>query len=156
MALPATVKMFAAIAKQFDADHRNCEKTWAEPIPTGQPEKTEHENAMWWAANGEHGTSSKTMFRYLSGNGGAMIPRGRYERDDHPYDPSDFRRCHLLLEAVPQWRAKLHHMKAVSTVWARLVDNWGKLTEMLKEQMITNRPNGMYELMQSLIYGKPI
>jgi hypothetical protein len=136
----------------FAKVHKDCKKTWVEPvnIPNG---KTEFENANWWLNNGEQGTSSKTMFEYLNDNFHFHI-----QHKSHPYDPDDFRRCYLLLKAVPQFIPKLGRMKSVSTAWSNLVDNWDKLTEMLEEQMMyiekgdrKKASNGMYEFMQTLI-----
>jgi hypothetical protein len=41
-------------------------------------------------------------------------------------------------------------LKPASKTWENLVENWDKLTEMLKEQMQTKKPNGMYEFMKQL------
>ena len=141
---PMPIQLASDFFKSFDKLHRNCQKTWQEPVnePNG---KTETENANWWAVHGEHGVSSKTMFRYLCDN--VIVP---LQYESHPHDPDDFRRCYLLLKAVPQFRSKLGRMKNVSPTWSRLVDNWDKLTEMLEEQMQTKKPNGMYEFMQKL------
>lgn len=148
MNYPQPVSMASALMKQFDKDHANCEKTWVEPAADING-KTEHENANWWLINGEQGTSSKTMFKYL---GNTDITKG-YEC--HPYDPDDFKRCYKLLQAVPQWKSELHKMKSVSTAWSNLVDNWDKLTEMYeqneKEEWKNYKKIGMYEFMQTLI-----
>ncbi|RIV20373.1 hypothetical protein DYU11_20190 [Fibrisoma montanum] len=146
MPLPMPVTLASDFMKSFAKLHRSCKKTWTEPVNATPSERTEKQNAMWWLANGERGVSSETIFKYLSDD--VSIERSRWE--SHPLDPSDFRRCHLLLEAVPQFRAKLDRMRAVSPVWARLVDHWGKLTDMLLEQMVTRKDNGMYDFMKSL------
>jgi hypothetical protein len=46
----------------------------------------------------------------------------------HPHDPSDFGRCHRLLEHVPEWRTRLPEMAACSAYWAALVDRWDEIT----------------------------
>ena len=72
-----------------------------------------------------------------------------------PYDPDDFSRCYKLLEAVPEWKSKLHKLKPLSNQWRKLVDNWDKLTEMYelntKENWKNSKKIGMYEFMQTLI-----
>jgi len=68
----------------------------------------------------------------------------------HPHDPSDFYRCHKLLELIPEWREELPKMREVSPAWAALVDNWDMLTDMLKEQ-IAGKKNDMYEKMQAIL-----
>lgn len=145
MNLPQPLSMVTAMTKQFTSDHKNCPKTWTEPSPqpkTG-PEGIPY-NVQWWIRNGEHGTSSKTMMKYMYGydmTGG---------RESHPLDPDDFYRCHRLIQAVPQLKNYLHRMNPVSPVWENLVANWDKLTELLEEQIRTKKANGMYELMKSL------
>ncbi len=108
--------------------------------------------ANWWAENGEHGISSKTMFNHL-----AKKIQVRGLKNDYqfpPSDPSDFSRCHKLLQAVPQWKERLNELKTISPVWEKLVDNWGKLTEMYeqneKEGWKNYKKIGMYEFMKSL------
>jgi len=144
MSLPQPVTMAAAIMKQFAKDHMNCVKTW-EPLVVDMS-LSERNRAIWWISkmNGEHGVSSEVMWRIFF-HGTARIG------DDsiHPSDPDDFRRCHLLLEAVPEWRDRMDLLKPLSPVWARLVENWDKLTEMLKEQM-AGKKNDMYKFMKEL------
>lgn len=142
--LPQPVDMMSAMLKQFAKTHKNCAKTWIEPVAETEG-KTEKENADWWAKHGEQGISSKTMFKYLDGRD---LLTGR---ECTPSDPDDFRRCYLLLKAVPQWKAKLHLLKPLSPAWSNLVDNWDKLTEMLEDLMVKKKDNGMYDFMQTLL-----
>ena len=141
----------------FEKGHINCEKVWKQPeadLTQSVPQR-----AVWWAVYGEHGTSSNTIWNVLSQDklGGVkfdyeylkrvMIPPSAY---DHPYDPSDFKRCYMLLKAIPEWRLELDKMKAISPVWSKLVDNWDKLTEMLEQMMKDDQDVGMYKFMQEL------
>lgn len=143
MNLPQPISMAAAMMKQFDKDHKSCAKTWVEPVP--EPDgKTEEENALWWIQNGEHGMSSKTIFNLL----GAL--RISNESMCAPADPDDFRRCYLLIKAVPQFKPKLHLLKSLGEPWPAIVDNWDKLSAMLEEQMQTGKNNGMYDFMKSI------
>lgn len=151
MTLPQPVTMAAVLMKQFAKDHENCSPSWTEPV-NEVAEKTEVENANWWAVNGEHGMSSECMFNQLSK--GIQVRRMPSAYSTSPSDPDDFSRCYKLLQAVPQWKAKLHEMKSVSEVWSKLVDNWDKLTEMYEENVKTDwkqyKRIGMYEFMKSL------
>lgn len=150
ISLPQPVDMVTAIIKQFSKSHNDCVKTWIEPVANpnlGLDLISAKENANWWLMNGEHGISSKTIFKYLYGYDGGEI---KIQFEDTPCDPDDFRRCYLLLKAVPQWKMKLHLMKPVSPTWSKLVDNWDKLTVMLEEQMQTKKANGMYEFMKTI------
>ena len=146
MPVPIAVTMVLAIVKAFEKDHISCKKTWVEPVNEHPEEKTEDSNAMWWILNGEHGSSSKTIFNTLCWTD--LKIENKYIT--HPHDPDDFRRCYLLLKAVPQFKDKLDKMRTVSPVWSNIVDNWDKLIEMLEEQMRTGKANGMPEFMDSI------
>ena len=143
MNLPAPIKVVTAAMSAFAEQHSNCEKTWKEPIP--EPGMSEKDRAAFWLENGERGISSETMFGVLSGSGRTPKSGPR-----PPYDPDDFRRCHLLLETVPQWRNRLDELKVLGDAWPSLVDNWDKLTFMLLEQTATGKCGDMYEFMKEL------
>jgi len=132
--------------KQFDKDHKGCAKTWEEPQP--DMSASERDRATWWAVgmNASRGMSSQSMWWVLYHNGNAPLPENKKQ---HPCDPDDFSRCHRLLEVVPEWKEKLHLMKAVSPVWKKLVENWDKLTEMYL-QLVAGKKVAMYEFMQQL------
>lgn len=75
-----------------------------------------------WLAQGERGVSSLAIFTVMTGlnvaSGWGLWP---------PADPSDLRRCELLLRAVPEFRGRLPEMASVSPVWKRLVGTWDEL-----------------------------
>lgn len=70
--------------------------------------------------------------------------------DSHPRDPSDFRRCMGLLEAVPDMRKHLSAMAKVSAVWAALVARWDELERLYAEESPSGRCPKMYALMREL------
>lgn len=82
-----------------------------------------------WLAKGERGMSSESIVERLTG-----VPVGSRSRYAWPHDPSDFRRCELLLRAVPQAREHFHLMADVSPTWARLVDAWDELVALGEEE----------------------
>ena len=144
LAYPIPIKDFAKKAKAFETLHKDCPATWKQPEV--DQSKSIEEKTNFWLLNGEHGNSSVAMCRALMDN-----PVSK----SHPYDPDDFRRCYLLLKAVPEWKKDLHKLKSLSLEWSNLVDNWDILTSMYEENVKTNWINyeriGMYELMQKLI-----
>lgn len=142
--MPSPVDTVTGAMRTFVKTHRNCQKSWAEPVNDPQG-KSEEENARWWMENGEHGISSVTMFNALSDQ--LSIPS---RQSSPPSDPCDFLRCFKLLQAVPQFRLKLGRLRQRGKVWNNLVENWETLEGMLAEQMETKKPNGMYELMKKL------
>lgn len=143
--LPMRVELATDFMMSFSKLHRKCPNTWIEPQNVDALINTEEQNCDWWIKNGEHGISSKTMFNFLSD--GLKIENRELRT---PSDPDDFRRCHLLLEAIPQFRGKLDRMKSVDQTWANLVENWDRLTEMLLENIAMGKPNGMLEFMKKL------
>jgi hypothetical protein len=102
-----------------------------------------------WLENGEVGVSSRTILAAITGR------TIRYT--NHPMDPGDFRRCHLLLQAFPELRLQLHKVAEQYPVWAELVKRWNEVEAMLKSEVgdIAEWRKGSarktYYLMQELI-----
>lgn len=143
---PIQIPMMSAMIDGFNKIHGKCEKKWVQPVLDQSLGMTIRQKMSWWIKNGEHGISSKTLLSVLGGCSEWAFPKHNWH---HPCDPSDFRRCSMLLDTIPEWRKELYKMKDVSVVWAKLVDNWDKLELMLKEQM-SGKKNNMLEFMQSL------
>ena len=110
------------------------------------------DSANEWLAKGERGISSEAIFSYMTG----INVVGKYGMG-YPYDPSDFRRCHLLLEAVPEFKKRFKEMRLISKEWHTLVDHWDELVELLDidvpEWRTTGKGNApkTYDRMQELI-----
>ena len=146
LGLPLAIDELTEKVKTFAQRHESCPKTWVEPKPESADTKSELENEDWWATKGEHGVSSKTMFnalchgRKLENRSGNMTPS----------DPDDFRRCYLLIKAIPQWGTRLYLLESLSPTWKNIIENWDKLCEMLEDLMNKKKDNGMYKFMKSL------
>jgi hypothetical protein len=95
------------------------------------------EAATRWLGSGERGISSNFIFNQLTG----IDSMGGWdtERNCYPYDPSDFRRCQLLLEQVPELQATFGDMALVSDEWARLVKSWPDIIAALDQEAPTWR-----------------
>lgn len=87
------------------------------------------EAATRWLASGERGVSSNTIFAHLTG-----IDALRGRSKGYPYDPSDFRRCQMLLDQVPELQPHFHRMREVSPQWANLVDTWPAIVAAMDEE----------------------
>lgn len=149
--LPAPIPVAVGAMNGFIKAHANCPKTWEPPVV--DLSQTVSERALWWFEYGDCGISSHTIFSKLTTvkrgfEHPAMIKKLSPRDWHHPRDPSDFRRCHLLLEALPELRAELAEMKEVSPVWSALVDHWDKLTAMVLAE--PNDGKSMYEFMKEL------
>lgn len=88
-------------------------------------------SAVEWLRSGERGLSSEAIFLHLTG----LDVGEEGDRRPYPLDPADLRRCVLLLDAVPEFAARLDEMRTASTTWSRLVDVWPELVAMLREEM---------------------
>jgi len=88
-----------------------------------------------WLAQGERGLSAEAIVTRLTG-----VQISRRGGSDIPYDPSDFRRCELLLRQVPLARLAFDAMRDVSPAWGRLVDAWDELVA-LGESEVPNAFN---------------
>lgn len=107
-------------------------------------------NLASWLTFGERGISSEAIASYLSY--GSVRPGF-----NDPSDPADFRRCEVLLQWVPEFRAEFHRMAEVSPRWAALVRHWDAIKASLEAEIPdvwANRPRGSapitYELMQNI------
>lgn len=88
-------------------------------------------SVLVWIVRGERGCSSNTIVQHLTG----YPALGRWSAY-HPLDPSDLRRCMLLLEQCPELVAPFRErMAGASPVWARMVARWDELIAMLREEM---------------------
>lgn len=91
------------------------------------------ERAAWWWEHGERGTSSETIFCACAGRG--------LHRADYPYDPADYRRCHRLLEIVPEWRGELTRVTARWPWFKPFEERWPEFERLWAEE--SNNEGGM-------------
>lgn len=109
------------------------------------------QRAILWAAFGEQGISSRTIFGVMTG---AIKHEDAFPRDwarfNVPHDPSDFRRCYLLLKLIPEWRERLEEMADAFDYWRPFVDHWDEMTALYEQER--ENAKGMcpklYELMK--------
>ena len=116
-----------------------------------------------WIIEGEVGTSSKTIWAVMMG-----VAKGKKECNweyDTPKDPDDFKRCWKLINAVPEWRARLHEVANVFPKWIPYIREWDKLETMVIDWLVNVEAywglpfrkrkrfqftDGMYDFMQQL------
>ena len=80
-----------------------------------------------WFVNGETGLSSMCIASVMLGFKPKTI--------DHPLDPPDFKRCLLLVNAVPEVKSNLWKMKDVSEQWSALIDRWDDVEKCFMEEV---------------------
>lgn len=96
----------------------------------------EQQRANLWIFRGNVGNSSKCIWAHMTGT----INSG----GDHSYprDLGDLNRCMLLLEAVPEWKARIQGMGAHGPIWDALASNWDKITETFVDEVGLNFSKG--------------
>lgn len=104
--------------------------------------------AINWIVGDDTGISSKTMWAVLMGADLNTQDRFRFSP---PHDPSDFRRCHLLLVAVPEWLERLSEVAAAFPIWGPLVRDWDKLTALYLRDREKDGSPELYRLMKTLL-----
>lgn len=87
-----------------------------------------HYGLSHWATFGERGSSSNAIVEKLAHD---RRPSGFND----PADADDFRRCELLLRAVPSLRPELHRMGELSTRWVALAARWDEIVATLDEEV---------------------
>lgn len=99
-----------------------------------------------WMMSGDTGTSSKTILHVMEGT-----PAPAWV--DVPHDPSDFGRCHRLLEAFPAYRARMGEVAEKYPAWIGLVREWDALTALYVAAKSASQKSapGLYARMRPLI-----
>lgn len=96
--------------------------------------------AREWLACGEQGLSALAIYLHTTG------VRPPYLADSaltaYPRGPADLRRCRLLLDAVPEVRARFAVMATVSGIWRRYVDAWPQLCATMDAELPQWRAGG--------------
>ena len=107
-----------------------------------------------WLANGETGISSKNIAFIV---GFKIVPNN----DSYfaPSDPSDFNRCLLLLNEVPELRKDLHELGDYSKHWKRIVDRWDDVEKSFLDEVGFNWCKAKsapktYKLMKEIYCGE--
>ena len=103
-----------------------------------------NERVKQWLISGDRGLSSNAILEVMEG-----FPLGSitgHHNAPYPHDGCDFRRCHMLLELAPEYKARLGEMRRLNSAWSNLVDRWDELTLLLE----AGEYKRMYELITEL------
>lgn len=84
---------------------------WEAEIAAKAKHNANGDRELEWLLGHDTGISSLTICAVLSGKHGiaAEVARGHFGADI-PHDPADFGRCYRLLQAIPEWRARLEEV----------------------------------------------
>lgn len=111
----------------------NCEKCGAENssmMGRYVAPDAEYKDYSDWALRGEVGISSATLLFAITG-----FDSNYNDHCDTPSDPSDFRRCYLLLKAFPELRPQIHMVAEKYPAWKALVEHWEELEKLLASEV---------------------
>jgi len=142
--------MNAGIAHHFNANryHKQVVVVVATPKESDEWEKEIAASlkdcdpqARWWLGT-DVGSSAAAIFAALC-RANLQLEAGRVGRSKTPQDAADFGRCQRLLDAIPEWRARLDEVavKYADTAWPTILSRWAELetakpkrqTEILRE-----------------------
>ena len=104
---------------------------------------------MQWQAKGHVGVSSATMASIALG-----LKRNIYgSRFDAPSDPSDLKRCMLLVEEIPEIKDAFPAIAEECKQFAPIIDEWDSLISLLKKEISldTGRAPETYKRMKELL-----
>lgn len=134
--MPVSIRVMVAMTKDFTDQHARCK-----PSPQGA-QRFQYKTPEEWATSWDTGTSSMTIWKVMMGK---PLAQGTAT----PQDPADFGRCYRLLEAFPQWRARMGEMLRVAG-WASLVTAWPTLEALYEKELPTGHAPKLYEEMKRL------
>lgn len=99
-----------------------------------------------WIKSEDNGISSHTIWAVMMGCSDVEKSFGY----DTPSDPSDFGRCHRLLNHFPEWKERLNEVTEKFPKWGPMVREWDELTSLYEEEFQGERAPKLYARMQEL------
>jgi len=97
-----------------------------------------------WLKHGQRGLSSNTIYQ-------AITKAELIGFEPHiPRDPADFKRCYLLLEAVPLFKKNLHLVYEAYPKWKPFVREWSRMEKIYLRDKDTGSSVELYNLMMDL------
>lgn len=125
-------------------------EAWADQLRSAAKTAYPNDRELEWIYGVDTGTSSLAIFSVLSSHG-HLAQLKRDQLGDPPRDPSDFGRCHRLLEHIPEWRPRLAEVAERFPIWRGLVENWSELERIYLRDFESGRSDELYQRMQKLI-----
>jgi hypothetical protein len=106
---------------------------------------TIEKRALIWISREDKGISSETIWVVMM-----LGEDAKQSWCSVPWDPSDFGRCHRLLEYIPEWRERLHEVAELFPAWGPLVAHWDEMTRLYLRDEPTGESRELYNLMKML------
>lgn len=144
------LRVSTALGATFAACRKDDVDAWTAEVAVRAVTLANGDAELEWLLGPDTGTSSKTIFSVLASSKTLRARALGTWRANTPSDPSDFGRCHRLLERFPAWRDRLGEVAEAHPKWTRLVDAWGEMTALWLKESPTGRCPKLYDLMKSL------
>lgn len=146
LGVAAALKVTLAICRDDDV------KVWESEIQSQAKFNANGDAELEWLNGTDTGISSKSIFSVLA------TPENRIRAEgalggwgaDVPKDPSDFGRCHRLLQKFPEWRERLPEVAVKYPKFKPMVREWDAMTDLWNEEAPTGKCPKLYDLMQTL------
>lgn len=147
--LPVEVWVVSAIWKAFAKSHANCPKpprARCGVCLTLDHATSEHvhRDPHAWMRSSDTGISSRAIWYHMMG-----LLRTDSWGSGPPMDPADFGRCHRLLVAFPEWRARIGEMAKYRS-WEKLAPAWDELEALYVEEVASGSAPKLYARMRAL------
>lgn len=107
---------------------------------------TDKDKLLRWFVNGHVGVSSRAIASAACG----IAYREGKRWGSTPADPSDFKRCLDLIEAVPALRSHLDKVAKTEPAWARIVEKWDELERIYREEQPSGKAPRTWALLKAL------
>lgn len=103
-----------------------------------------------WFSRGKTGASSECMAFVAAGIG--------IKRINYPHDPSDFNRCLLLIDWVPEVKDHFDEIAVLCPSWKALIERWDEINRTFIQEAgfdwkKSNTAPNTYALMREILDG---
>lgn len=116
-------KLEAAMEKALEA--AGCPLGYDTTLPGA--ESTVEQRAVAWLRDGWVGMSSRAIHDHMLG----LPAKDGYSA---PRDPADLNRCLLLLDLIPEWKARMGEM-AQHSQWVNLAPRWNEVVDSFLDEV---------------------
>lgn len=127
-------------------------EAWTQEVNKQAALQSNGDAELEWLLGTDTGISSKTIFFVLASTE-QLRTCTNLDWDDVPHDPSDFGRCHRLLEKFPAWRDRLDEVAEAYPAWQPFADAWEQMTALYLEEAPTGYCGKLYDFMRKLRTG---
>lgn len=143
------VGVSSALGVTFAACRKGDVDAWTAEVAGRASALANGDAELEWLLGPDTGLSSQTIFSVLASTESLRSRALGTWGPTTPSDPSDFGRCHRLLERFPMWRDRLGEVSEAYPKWKPLVAAWDEMTALWLEESPTGNCPKLFKLMQT-------